>query len=91
MRTVPLHGWVKSSILISPFGPRLPFQVGMPANFRALLWSQLAQEARSAAEQIKNPELKLQVLLVAARYLAMARRAEKAATLTTPQNQKRTE
>jgi hypothetical protein len=69
MRTVPLHGWVSSSILISLLDPGT-------ANFRALLWSQLAQEARSAAKHIKNPELKLQVLLVAARYLAMARRAE---------------
>ena len=51
----------------------------MTSNYRAWLWYQLAEEARAAAQTIKDKDLRLQVLLVAARYLVMAKRAEKAA------------
>ena len=53
--------------------------VPMTSNYRAWLWCQLAEEARAAAQTIKDKDLRLQVLLVAARYLVMAKRAEKAA------------
>jgi hypothetical protein len=44
--------------------------------YEATLWRGLAEEARNAASRMKNRELRLQVLLVAARYLVLARRAE---------------
>jgi hypothetical protein len=49
----------------------------MPRSYQSLLWTQLADEARAAAKQIEDPELKLHVLLVAVRYLVWAKRAEK--------------
>lgn len=48
----------------------------MKTNFVALLWSQMADEARKAARSIRHPDVKLHVLLVAARYLVMAKRSE---------------
>ena len=45
-------------------------------TYAATLWRGLAEEARNAAATIKDPHLKLQVLLVAARYLVLAKRAE---------------
>jgi hypothetical protein len=51
----------------------------MTTNSQAWLWHQLAEEARAAAKQIKDQDLKRQVLLIAARYVVMAKWAEKAA------------
>jgi hypothetical protein len=48
----------------------------MKTNYVALLWSQMADEARKAARSIQNQDVKLHVLLVAARYLVMAKRSE---------------
>jgi hypothetical protein len=41
----------------------------------------LANEARAAAKQVKDPDVKLRVLLVAARYLAWANQAERDTTV----------
>ncbi len=49
----------------------------MPANLSAQLLRQLAAEAAETAQSIVDPELRLQVLLIAARYTAMAAAAEK--------------
>jgi hypothetical protein len=48
----------------------------MQVKYATLLWSQMANEARKAARGIRNQDLKLRVLLVAARYLVMAKRSE---------------
>ena len=50
--------------------------VSMQVKYATLLWSQMANEARKAARGIRNQDLKLRVLLVAARYLVMAKRSE---------------
>ncbi len=55
-------------------------------NYRAWLWHQLAEEARAAARQIKDEDLKLQVLLVTVRYLVLAKRAERAAVPGEPRS-----
>lgn len=47
----------------------------MQVKYATLLWSQMADEARKAARDIHNQDLKLRVLLVAARYLVMAKRS----------------
>jgi hypothetical protein len=44
-------------------------------NFNEMLWSQLAHEARTAAAQLRDLDLKLQVLAEAARYRVLARLA----------------
>jgi hypothetical protein len=49
----------------------------MPRSYQSLLWAQLADEARAAAKQVKDAELKLRVLLVAARYLVWAKLSER--------------
>src|ERR1700719_4651541 len=56
------------------------YEVAMPMTYPATLWRGLAREACNAAAQTKDPDLKLQVLLVAARYLVLARRAEAVST-----------
>ncbi len=45
-----------------------------------MLLTQLAEQARDAATRIHDRDLQLQVLLVAARYMVLAKRAEKAET-----------
>jgi len=40
-----------------------------------MLWTELAREARTAATQLRNLDLKLQVLAEAARYRVLARLA----------------
>ena len=42
-------------------------------NFNEMLWTELAREARTAATQLRNLDLKLQVLAEAARYRVLAR------------------
>ncbi len=49
----------------------------MPMNWPAVLWRGLSDEARSAARKLGNSDLKLQTLVVAARYIALAVRAER--------------
>jgi hypothetical protein len=44
-------------------------------NFHAMLWSQLELEARAAATQLRDADLKLQVLAEAARYRVLAKLA----------------
>ena len=50
----------------------------MERRYRSLLLTQLADQARDAATKIHDRDLQLQVLLVAARYMVLAKRAEKA-------------
>jgi hypothetical protein len=50
----------------------------MPQSYQPRLWAQLADEARTAAKQVKDQDLKLRLLLVGARYLVWAKRAERA-------------
>ena len=50
--------------MVKPYGP--------------VLWMQLADEARSAANHLSDEELRLCVLAVAEQYEALAKRAESA-------------
>lgn len=50
----------------------------MSTNWHAILWRGLSDEARTVARDVGNTELKLQTVLLAARYIAMAVRAERA-------------
>ncbi len=43
----------------------------------ATIWRNMSDEARKAAQSIPKPNLKLRVLLVAARYLVLSGRAER--------------
>lgn len=43
-----------------------------------MLWRGLSDEARTVARDVGNAALKLQTVLLAARYIAMAVRAERA-------------
>jgi hypothetical protein len=47
----------------------------MKGRYETELWAQLADEARAAAKRIKDPDLRLRVLLVAARYLIWAKKS----------------
>ncbi|HET7881437.1 MAG TPA: hypothetical protein VFL55_11160 [Acetobacteraceae bacterium] len=47
-------------------------------NFKEMLWSQLAQEASTAALQLRDLDLRLQVLAEAARYRVLAHLASEA-------------
>ena len=55
----------------------------MKGRYETELWAQLADEARAAARLIKDPDLRLRVLLVAARYLTWAKKS--ACALRRPQ------
>jgi hypothetical protein len=48
----------------------------MDMNVQAAIWRGLAQEAAKAAEQLKDPELRLSLLSIAEKYEGMAQRAE---------------
>jgi hypothetical protein len=48
----------------------------MAKTYQALLWSQMAAEARAVADRLHNDGLQLSVLAVAERYVALAKRAE---------------
>ena len=50
------------------------------------LWLEMAVEARIAAERLYDRELRLQMLVVAAGYEAMAKRIETLAKVHTPAN-----
>jgi hypothetical protein len=50
----------------------------VPSKYKVPLWQQLAQEARSAAVGVKDPNLKFQVLTIAIRDLVLAKRAARA-------------
>lgn len=45
-------------------------------TYQALLWTQMADEARAAANHLSDEELRLCVLAVAEQYEALAKRAE---------------
>ena len=49
----------------------------MSGNLRANIWRQMAQQAREVAERLTDEELRIQMLLIAARYLLLAKRAER--------------
>jgi hypothetical protein len=56
------------------FPPIIPFVKG---NYQKQLWTQMSDQARALAKTIRDPDLKLRVLLMAARYLVWAKRSEK--------------
>ena len=49
----------------------------MSINWQATLWRGLAAEARKAARKVGNSDVKLQTVMVSARYIAKAVRAER--------------
>ena len=49
----------------------------MAINWNAAIWRGLAAEARTAARKVSNGDLRLQTLMVAARCVAKAVRAER--------------
>lgn len=59
-------------------GPRgSSYLPAMSVNWYAVLWRGLSDEARNAARNVRNAELKLQAILVAAQYIARAIYAER--------------
>jgi hypothetical protein len=48
----------------------------MGANYRPQFWRSMAEQARTAAKSVPDFDLKLHILLIASRYLVLARRAE---------------
>lgn len=48
----------------------------MAKTYQALLWSQMANEARAVADRLHDDELRPCVLAVAEHYDALAKRAE---------------
>ncbi len=48
----------------------------MGESYQARLWTELSDTARAVAKTVRDPDLKLQILLVAARYLVWAKRFE---------------
>ena len=48
----------------------------MSMSEKALIWRNLAEKARLAAQDLRDDALRLQMLMIAARYEAIARRAE---------------
>jgi hypothetical protein len=49
----------------------------MAINWHATLWRGLAAEARNAARKVGNRDVRLQTVMIAARYAAKAARAER--------------
>jgi len=45
-------------------------------SYQASLWRDLAKEAVTIADRTRQPEVRRQLILIAARYLAMAERVE---------------
>lgn len=60
----------------------------MGANYRAQFWRGMAVQTRAAAKSVPDFDLKLHILLIAARYLAWARRAESDDHAAAPDRQK---
>jgi hypothetical protein len=60
----------------------------MGANYRAQFWRSMAEQARSAAKSVPGFDLKLHILLIASRYLVMARRAESDDRVAEPERRK---
>ena len=50
----------------------------MSINWHAVLWRGLSDEARNAARKVRRTDLKLQTIVTAVRYIAMAVRSERA-------------
>jgi len=48
----------------------------MNMSEKALIWHNLAQKARLAAQDLRDDALRQEMLMIAARYEAIARRAE---------------
>jgi hypothetical protein len=74
-----------TQLYLTPSRKVHPILKSMPRSYQSLLWTQLANEARVVAKQIKVKELKLHVVLMAVRYLVWAKRAEKETSTPTPQ------
>jgi hypothetical protein len=50
----------------------------MEPSYQKQLWTGMSDQARAVAKTIRDPDLKLHVLLMAARYLVWAKRSEEA-------------
>jgi hypothetical protein len=48
------------------------------SNYQKQLWTELSDQARAVAKTIRDPDRKLHMLLMAARYLVLARQSGKA-------------
>jgi hypothetical protein len=66
--------------LLNPFTNRIAVSSEMTERYAESLWAQMAIEARNMAARIHDPDLRLQVLLIAARYMVLAKRAKKCLT-----------
>jgi hypothetical protein len=51
----------------------------MSGGYEYFLWSTMAIEARNTAARIREPDLRLQVQFIGARYMVLAKRAKMAA------------
>ncbi len=49
---------------------------------QSVVWRGMAQEARAVAARLRDPELRRQMLIIAAGYEALARRTEALARIT---------
>ena len=45
-------------------------------SYQASLWREMAGEAVAAADRVRDPGVRREMLLIAARYMAMAKRVE---------------
>ena len=45
-------------------------------SYQASLWREMAGEAVAAADRVRDPGVRREMLLIAARYMAMAERVE---------------
>ena len=60
----------------------------MPTEFSASMWRGLSDEARAAAALVGDENLRIQILLVAARYMVLAKRAERLAAAGSPSSER---
>ena len=58
---------------------------------QSTVWRGMAEEARTVAARLHDPELRRQMLIVAASYEALARRTETLATVSIVANSKESE
>jgi hypothetical protein len=48
----------------------------MSFSYQASLWREMAMEAIAAADRVRDPGIRREMFLMAARYMAMAQRVE---------------
>ena len=71
-----LHGLVKPREVIS-LSRMAPPHGGQPmTSYQASLWREMAKEALVVADRVRDPGVQREMILMAARYMAMAARVE---------------